>query len=978
MAEPMLHPELRPRRTPTPSRATARPAATPPPPRRCGWSRPRITEEVKKSNLRGLGGAGFPTGAKWGFIPKSSTGPESTSSINADEGEPGTFKDRYLLERDPHALIEGMLIAARAIGSPLGLRLHPRRVRAAVADLQRGGQGGVRGGAARQEHPGLGLRLRHRGAPRARAPTSAARRPGSSPRSRARRAGPRSSRRSRRSRAPSAQPTIVNNVETIAAVPPHHQRAARSGSPASAPRPRAARGSTRCRATWRGPASYEASVSITLRAADRRRAAACADGRRLKAVVPGGSSAPILTADEIDVTMDVDGLKTAGHDDRLRGRDRDGRDACRSPRRCMVVARFYAHESCGQCTPCRESHRAGSTRWPTGSSRGRARKEDLDTILDVAKRGGRHHDLRLLRRRGRPLHRATSRSSAAEFEALIPPRRLAPARRLPCLSSRSTARRSRSPPGTNLIEAARQARHRGARTTAITPGCHRGAVPALHGGHREGAAPADRAATPRRPTGWSCTPRPSACSRRRRSMMEFHLINHPLDCPVCDQAGECWLQIYYMQHGLYDPRMIDEKVHKPKAVPLGPHVMLDAERCILCSRCVRFCDEVTGDRRARHLQPRRPLRDRPLPGHDSREQVLRQRGRHLPGGRAHRPRLPLPGARVVPRHREVGLHRVRARLQHRGAREPPPAAPRQGRRVARLKPRLNADVNQWWMCDEGRYGFGWVDAPTPADWPTLPRGRTRPRPGTRRWPRWPRRSSAAARGDRQCSPRPRCRTRTCSPCSGSLEHLGIRQVAFAGCRRAVPGDEDDFLHPRGQESQHARRRADRPRRRRGGAALAAARARSDPLLWIFHHDLLASGWPARRRGRGARPRRDGGLRGGQRQRDERGCPLGAAERRPGSSARAPSRTSRVACSASGTAVEPLGRGAAGLGLLGRIVRRSAARRRRTRAEHWFRELARTVPAFAGMSYQSIGDAGQMLAARRRPARRSRRRARVPA
>ncbi|HEY4908107.1 MAG TPA: 2Fe-2S iron-sulfur cluster-binding protein, partial [Methylomirabilota bacterium] len=79
----------------------------------------------------------------------------------------------------------------------------------------------------------------------------------------------------------------------------------------------------------------------------------------------------------------------------------------------------------------------------------------------------------------------------------------------------------------------------------------------------------------------------------RRSMMEFHLINHPLDCPVCDQAGECFLQIYYMKHGLYDPRMIDEKVHKPKAVPLGPHVILDAERCILCSRCVRYCDEVT-------------------------------------------------------------------------------------------------------------------------------------------------------------------------------------------------------------------------------------------------------------------------------------------------------------------------------------------------------------------------------------------------
>src|SRR3989442_4876054 len=78
-----------------------------------------ITEEVKKSNLRGLGGAGFPTGTKWSFIPKSHTGPVYLV-INADEGEPGTFKDRYLMERDPHALIEGMLITARAIRSNLG------------------------------------------------------------------------------------------------------------------------------------------------------------------------------------------------------------------------------------------------------------------------------------------------------------------------------------------------------------------------------------------------------------------------------------------------------------------------------------------------------------------------------------------------------------------------------------------------------------------------------------------------------------------------------------------------------------------------------------------------------------------------------------------------------------------------------------------------------------------------------------------
>src|SRR5690606_19395436 len=75
--------------------------------------------------------------------------------------------------------------------------------------------------------------------------------------------------------------------------------------------------------------------------------------------------------------------------------------------------------------------------------------------------------------------------------------------------------------------------------------------------------------------------------------LEYHLINHPLDCPICDQAGECGLQEYYMKHGKYTPAMSERKVKKRKVVSLGPTVMLDTERCILCSRCVRFTDEVT-------------------------------------------------------------------------------------------------------------------------------------------------------------------------------------------------------------------------------------------------------------------------------------------------------------------------------------------------------------------------------------------------
>src|SRR5438046_2451163 len=148
------------------------------------------------------------------------------------------------------------------------------------------------------------------------------------------------------------------------------------------------------------------------------------------------------------------------------------------------------------------------------------------------------------------------------------------------------------PPGTNLIEAARKI------GVEIPHYCYH---PGLSIAGQCRLCMVDIEKTPR-PTIACNTPavdgmvvltETDRVKETRKSIMEFHLINHPLDCPVCDQAGECWLQIYYMQHGLYDPRMRDEKVHKPKAVPLGPHVMLDAERCILCSRCVRFCDEVT-------------------------------------------------------------------------------------------------------------------------------------------------------------------------------------------------------------------------------------------------------------------------------------------------------------------------------------------------------------------------------------------------
>jgi NADH-quinone oxidoreductase subunit F len=333
-----------------------------------------ITEEVKKANLRGLGGAGFPTGTKWSFIPKTHTGPVYLV-VNADEGEPGTFKDRYLLERDPHALIEGMLIAARAIRCTLGFvyirgeYVEPwRRFSAAVQEARDAGLLGrgfdvvVHRGAGAYicgEETGLLSSLEgKKGWPKIKPPFPAV-------------------------KGAFGQPTIVNNVETLCCVPPIITR----GAAWFAGLGTKTQGGTRMYSVSgrvKKPAVYEAPVSITLRRLIETAGGVSGTGR-LKAVVPGGGSAAILTADEIDVTMDVDGLKAAGSMIGSAGvvvMD----ESVSIPEALMVLARFYAHESCGQCTPCRES-----TGWIYKMVHriveGRGHKEDLDTILDVAKRG---------------------------------------------------------------------------------------------------------------------------------------------------------------------------------------------------------------------------------------------------------------------------------------------------------------------------------------------------------------------------------------------------------------------------------------------------------------------------------------------------------------------------------------------------------------------------------------------------------------
>ncbi|MBI3088320.1 MAG: molybdopterin-dependent oxidoreductase [Candidatus Omnitrophica bacterium] len=199
----------------------------------------------------------------------------------------------------------------------------------------------------------------------------------------------------------------------------------------------------------------------------------------------------------------------------------------------------------------------------------------------------------------------------------------------------------------------------------------------------------------------------------RQDVLEFLLVNHPLDCPVCDQAGECWLQDYYMAYGLYNQKFDEQKVKKSaKAVSIGPTVMLDMERCILCSRCVRFCDEITktgelgifnrGDHSELGIHPGKPL-DNPYAGNvvdvcpvgalTDKDFRFKCRVWYLGSTSSVCPGCS-KGCNI-----EIHDNRERGQRPHIA----------QGRRIMRLKPRYNPDVNQWWMCDEGRYGYKFID-----------------------------------------------------------------------------------------------------------------------------------------------------------------------------------------------------------------------------------------------------------------------------
>lgn len=338
-----------------------------------------IIDEVKASGLRGRGGAGFPTGMKWGFLPKNSE--PRYLLCNADEGEPGTFKDRLMMERAPHQLIEGMIISGHAVGSQKGY-IYIRGeyffatdiLNKAVAEAYKAGLLGknilgtginfdldVYAGAGAYicgEETGMISSLEgKKGQPKLKPPFPAV-------------------------KGYLMKPTIVNNVETLAAVIP----IVRDGAAAYRKFGTEKSAGTKLfslSGNVMKPGNYEVPLGYPLIDLINNEGGGMKPGKKLKAVIPGGSSAPVLTYNEVlKANMDYESLAGLGS---MLG---SGAVIVIDDSNCMVdmlgvLTHFYHHESCGQCTPCREG-----TGWLNkivhSILEGKGRLQDVELLEKVA------------------------------------------------------------------------------------------------------------------------------------------------------------------------------------------------------------------------------------------------------------------------------------------------------------------------------------------------------------------------------------------------------------------------------------------------------------------------------------------------------------------------------------------------------------------------------------------------------------------
>ena len=345
-----------------------------------GLTPDEIINEVKASNLRGRGGAGFPTGLKWSFVPRTSPKPKYIM-VNADESEPGTCKDRLLIEFDPHQLIEGMMIAGLAVGSQTGYIYIRGEYRYLIDIMDRAIDEAYARGYLGKNIQGAGVTFDvrthtgagayecgeesalmesfegKRGVPRIRPPFPAV-------------AGVYQC------------PTVLNNVETFCAVPSIILMGGANWAGLGTPK----NGGTRffCLSGHiNNPGVYELPMGFNLMRMINEVGGGMRGGKKLKAVIPGGSSCPVLKADECDVAMDYDSVAA------IKSMLGSGGVVVMDEDTCMVKAaqrimKFYAHESCGWCIPCRE----GTTWLKKMLDRfhaGGGRREEIKLIGDLSK-----------------------------------------------------------------------------------------------------------------------------------------------------------------------------------------------------------------------------------------------------------------------------------------------------------------------------------------------------------------------------------------------------------------------------------------------------------------------------------------------------------------------------------------------------------------------------------------------------------------
>src|SRR6201994_3933499 len=339
-----------------------------------------IINEVKTSNLRGRGGAGFPTGMKWSFVPKESAKPKYVL-VNGDESEPGTCKDHVIFLHDPHAIIEGTMIAGLAIGAKLGFiylrgeyRYLLKIVEKAVADAYAKGflgknifgregvdfdiitQTGAGAYEVGEESALMESLEGKRGVPRIKPPFPAV-------------------------VGLYGGPTVINNAETIANAP----HILLMGGAEYAKLGTERNGGTRLfgiSGHVERPGVYELPMGYSMRKAIYEVAGGIKDGKQLKAVVPGGSSCPVLRADEIDVGLDFDQMAKAGT---MLG---SGGIVVLDETVSIVefalrTIKFYQHESCGWCIPCREGTDC-IKKTLTRVYDGGGQKKDIDNVQYLA------------------------------------------------------------------------------------------------------------------------------------------------------------------------------------------------------------------------------------------------------------------------------------------------------------------------------------------------------------------------------------------------------------------------------------------------------------------------------------------------------------------------------------------------------------------------------------------------------------------